>query len=160
MSKNYQPPQFTRPIVICLFRHNGKILGCEGTDTVKNETFYRPAGGMIEFQEKAENALRREIKEETGEDITNIKYLTTIENIFTYEGKSGHEIILIFDAEFVNKNLYEEEAIKISESNDVWCYAYWKNPDEFGEGKLRLYPDNLKQVISDVNSDLSTNQLY
>jgi hypothetical protein len=53
MTKNYKTPQFTRPIVICVFSHNGKILVCEGNDTVKNEIFYRPAGGMIEFQEKA-----------------------------------------------------------------------------------------------------------
>ena len=147
MSKNYKPPHFTRPLVICIFSHKGKILVCEGTDTVKNETFYRPAGGMIEFQERAEDALRREIKEETGEDITNIKYLTTIENIFTYEGKPGHEIILVYDAEFTNGSLYKKNQIKITESNDVWCYAYWKSPDEFGEGKLRLYPEELPALL-------------
>ena len=147
MSQNYKTPQFIRPLVICVFNHNGKILVCEGIDTVKNEIFYRPAGGMIEFQEKAEDALRREIKEETGEEITDIKYLGVLENIFTYEGKPGHEIILIYDAEFVNKNIYEKEAVKITESNDVWCYAYWKSLDEFGVGKLKLYPDNMKQLL-------------
>jgi ADP-ribose pyrophosphatase YjhB (NUDIX family) len=147
MSLNYKTPQFIRPLAICVFSHNGKILVCEGTDSVKNEIFYRPAGGMIEFQETAEDALRREIMEETGEEITNIKYLGLLENIFTYEGKPGHEIILIYDAEFVNKDIYNKDSVKITESNDVWCYAYWKSLDEFGEGKLKLYPDELKQLL-------------
>ncbi len=147
MSLNYKTPQFLRPLAICVFSHKGKILVCEGFDTVKNEIFYRPAGGMIEFQEKAEDALRREIMEETGEEITNIQYLALIENIFTYEGKPGHEIILIYDAEFVNKDIYDNDSVNITESNDVWCYAYWKRLDEFGEGKLKLYPDELKQLL-------------
>lgn len=147
MSLNYKTPQFIRPLVICVFRHNGKILVCEGKDTVKNEIFYRPAGGMIEFQETAEEALKREIMEETGEEITNIKYLGLLENIFTYEGKPGHEIILIYDAEFVNKDIYKKEKISITESNDKWCYAYWKNLEEFGEENLKLYPDKLKHLL-------------
>jgi 8-oxo-dGTP pyrophosphatase MutT (NUDIX family) len=147
MTKNYQTPQYIRPLVICIFSHNGKILVCEGIDTVKNETFYRPAGGGIKFQEKAEDALRREIMEETGEDIKNIIYLYTIENIFSYEGKPGHEIILVYDAEFVNKNMYEKEFIDITEPVDGWCRAYWKSPDEFGEGKLILYPDELLNLL-------------
>jgi ADP-ribose pyrophosphatase YjhB (NUDIX family) len=147
MTENHLPAQFIRPLAICVFKHDGKILVCEGTDSIKNEIFYRPAGGMIEFQEKAEDALRREIKEETGEAITNMKYLGLLENIFTYEGKPGHEIILVYDAEFMNKDMYQKDAVNITESNNVWCYAYWKSLDEFGDGKLKLYPDNLKQLL-------------
>ena len=140
-------PQFIRPIVICIFSRNGKILVCEGTDSIKNETFYRPAGGMIEFGEKAEDALRREIAEEIGEEIKNVKYLGMLENIFTYEGKDGHEIVIIYDAEFVNEDIYENEVVEINETVDVWYRAYWKSLDEFGEGKLKLYPDNLKEIL-------------
>jgi ADP-ribose pyrophosphatase YjhB (NUDIX family) len=160
MKKNHTPPQFIRPIVICIFSYHGKILVCEGIDSVKNEIFYRPAGGMIEFQEKAEDALRREIEEETGEEITNIKYLAAVENIFTYEGKPGHEIILVYDAEFVNKDMYKKDVIEITELNCGWSKAYWKSLGEFGEGKLKLYPDRLMRIIYDVNSNINRFQLY
>ncbi len=103
---------------------------------------------MIEFREKAEDALRREIREETGEEITNIKFIGAVENIFTYEGLPGHEIIFVYDAEFVNKYVYKRDVVKITESNDKWCSAYWKSLEEFGNGKLKLYPDQLKQLLS------------
>jgi hypothetical protein len=70
-----------------------------------------------------------------------------LENIFTYEGNPGHEIILIYDAQFVNKKIYEKDVVKITESNDKWCNAYWKSLDEFGEGKFKLYPDLLKHLL-------------
>ena len=80
-----------------------------------------------------------------------LKYLDTIENIFTYEGKPGHEIILVYDAEFVDKNMYEKEFINITESADGWYKAYWKSIDEFGKGKLILYPVKLKQLLIELN---------
>lgn len=144
---NRLKPKFIRPLAICIFSHNNKILVCEGTDTVKNEIFYRPAGGMIEFGEKAEDALRREILEEIGEEINNIKFLGTLENIFTYEGKPGHEIIMIYDAEFSDKSIYGKDVIRIIETDNIWCNAYWKSPDEFGYGKLKLYPGELKKML-------------
>lgn len=148
MTKDYKTPQFIRPLVICIFKHNTKILVCEGTDSVKNEIFYRPVGGMIEFGEKTEDALKREIMEETGEEIKNIVYLGTLENIFTYEGKPGHEIIIVYDAEFVNRGVYEKDVVNITESADVWCNAYWKEVKEFSNGNLILYPEGLFELIS------------
>jgi hypothetical protein len=40
-----------RPIAICIFSYNDKILVCEWHDPSKAETFYRPPGGAIEFGE-------------------------------------------------------------------------------------------------------------
>lgn len=53
--------EFTRPLVICLFSNNGRILAAKGTDSVKKNEFYRPLGGMIEFSERSSDALKREI---------------------------------------------------------------------------------------------------
>jgi len=106
---------------------------------------------MIEFREKAEDTLRREIMEEIGEEIANIKLLNILENIFTYEGRQMHELVFIYDAEFVDKCIYEKDVIRITETCDVWCNAYWKSLDEFGDGKLKLYPDNLKELLVQLN---------
>lgn len=132
--------------MICLFSHNGKILAAKGTDSVKQNEFYRPLGGMIEFGEHSSAALKREIMEETKQEIKNLKYLGTLENLFTYEGKQGHEIVLVYDAEFVNTELYLKEEIDVTEGN-IWCKAYWLSVSDSREGKVRIYPDGVTELL-------------
>lgn len=138
--------EFTRPIVICLFTNNGRLLADKARDTVKDQEFYRPLGGMIEFGEHSSDAIRREIMEETGQEIKNLKYLGTIENLFTYEGKDGHEIVLVYDAEFTNPELYNMTEIPVTEGT-IHSKAYWLPIHEFKEGKFRVYPGEIKDLI-------------
>lgn len=140
MTRNWH--EFTRPLVICLFSNSGRILAAKGTDSVKQNEFYRPLGGMIEFGERSSDALKREIMEETKQEITNLKYITTVENIFTYEGKAGHEIVMVYDAEFTDKTLYDREDIDVTEG-DIWCKAYWLSIKDCKSGKLILYPEGI-----------------
>jgi len=134
--------EFTRPLVICLFSNNGRILAAKGTDSIKQNEFYRPLGGMIEFGERSSDALKREILEETNQEISNLKYITTVENIFIYEGKAGHEIVMDYDAEFIDKSLYNEEDIDVTEG-DVWFKAYWLNISDCKSGNVILYPEGV-----------------
>jgi NADH pyrophosphatase NudC (nudix superfamily) len=134
-----------RPIVICVFKHEGKILVCEGYDKVKNEIYYRPLGGGIEFQESAVDALKREVQEELGTEINNERYLGTFENIFVLEGNPKHEIMLVYDAKFIDNSVYQNEYMEIKESG--WERAVWKSLDEFAPGNLILYPEGLKELI-------------
>jgi len=53
--------------------------------------------GVLNLGKKGKEALKREFQEELGTDLENIKYITTLENIFIYEGRPGHEIILVFE---------------------------------------------------------------
>ncbi len=86
-----------RPIAICVCRDGERILVAEGHDSVKKQIFYRPLGGTIEFGEHGEEAVRREFQEEIGAELDEVRYLGMLENIFTYEGNRGHEIVLVYD---------------------------------------------------------------
>lgn len=136
----------TRPLVICIFRNDDKILACLGKDNVKQTEFYRPLGGMIEFGEYSKDALVREITEEISEEITNIKYIGTLENIFTYNGKAHHEIVIVYDAEFVNKSIYQLDEIEVNEA-DIWYNAYWLKIEDCRKGKYLVYPDGLLDLL-------------
>ncbi len=65
-------PDQIRPLALCLFRNSGRILVFEGYDPLKQQTFYRPLGGGIEFGERAEDAVRREIREEIRAEIASL----------------------------------------------------------------------------------------
>ena len=87
------PPKRIRPLAICVFHRNGRIIVNKSYDPVKHETFYRPLGGGIEFGETSAQAVEREIEEEIGAKVTKLQLLGTLENIFTYLGDPGHEIV-------------------------------------------------------------------
>jgi len=136
-----------RPIAICVFLNQNRILVAEGYDPVKNETFYRPLGGGIEFGEQSEDTIRRELKEEINVDVGELKYLGALENIFTFNGSHGHEIVQVYDGVLKTPGLYDQAVIVGREANGEVIRALWKSLDEFGEGKSILYPDGLLDLL-------------
>lgn len=137
-----------RPLVICVFSHNGRILAVEGYDPVKHQIFYRPLGGGIEFGELSREALVREIREELDTAVTNLRYLATLENIFTFNGRPGHEIIQVYDGQFEDKTLYRRPVLKGREDNGQPFTAFWKSLSDFeGKNAPPLYPDGLLEML-------------
>jgi 8-oxo-dGTP pyrophosphatase MutT (NUDIX family) len=138
-----------RPLAICVFRHNNRILVAEGYDSVKDEYFYRPLGGGIEFGETSMETICRELKEEIDAEVDrqSLKYLGTVENIFHFNGMPGHEIVLIYDGVLKDDGLYEQTMILGKEANGEDVQAVWKSVDEFGEGKSILYPTGLVEIL-------------
>lgn len=136
-----------RPIAICVFKNNNRILVFEGYDAIKNEAYYRPLGGGIEFGESGEVAVRREIMEELHSEIEGLKHLGFLENIFLHDGNMGHEIVMVYDGALVKAELYEQAEMEVIEANGERVHVVWKSLDEFGEGKSTLYPDGLLALI-------------
>lgn len=137
-----------RPLAICVFSHQGKILVFEGYDPTKMERFYRPLGGAIEFGERSADTVRRELKEEIGAQVENLVYLGALENIFTFDGTPGHEIVQVYDGRLVDFGLYEQELIAGYEAGvDEPMKVTWKSLDEFGPGRDILYPDGLLELL-------------
>ncbi len=134
-----------RPLAICIFKNGDKILACLGKDEIKKNEFYRPLGGGIEFGESGEETIKREIHEELSEEITNIRYLGTFENIFSYNGKPHHEIVLVYNADFVNKKIYETNEIDVKEMD--WFVAHWLSIEDCKSGKYLLYPEGLINIL-------------
>jgi 8-oxo-dGTP pyrophosphatase MutT (NUDIX family) len=135
-----------RPIVVCVCRHAERILVFEGRDSVKQQTFYRPLGGGIEFGERGEEAVRREFREELGAGLFEVRFLGMLENVFTCEGRRGHEIVLVYDGRLAEASLYENEAFE-GDKEGAPFRAMWKSLDEFGPGKAPLYPDGLLELL-------------
>ena len=139
-----------RPLAICVFRHRERILVSENFDSVKREHFYRPLGGRIEFGESAAETICRELMEELQVEVEpqSLRYLGAVENIFQYNGKPGHEIVLIYDGAFKEPKWYNQALIRGQEGDGAEIRAVWKTIQEFGKGKSILYPTGLLELLT------------
>jgi len=76
-----------------------KILICK---LKRNENYFFP-GGHVEFGEKADKALARELKEEIGAVVGKFRFIGTNENFYRQRGMILHEINIIFEVALRNK---------------------------------------------------------
>ncbi len=136
-----------RPITICLVLNEGRLFVFEGYDSVKKRTFYRPLGGAIEFGETSDQALRREMREEVNAELTNLRYLGALENIFTCDGKMGHEIVLVYRADFSDPVMYSQETFQGNDDGGE-IKVLWKPLADFASGQAFLVPLGLLEMIS------------
>ena len=137
-----------RPLAICVFRNNNRILVHQGYDQLKKEYFYRPLGGGIEFGESSVETICRELMEELNVEVDqeSLEYLGAVENIFQFNGTPGHEIIMIYNGALKDTGLYDQAVIVGKEAEEE-IRAVWKSIDEFGEGKSILYPAGLLDLL-------------
>ena len=138
-----------RPVAVCVCRDGERILVMEGHDSKKDQTFYRPLGGTIEFGERGDETVRREFFEEITAVLSSIRYLGMLESIYTYEGRRGHEIVLVYDGHLSDDRLYEKEVIQGDELGQPFK-AVWKQLDDFGPGKPPVYPEGLLELLGNI----------
>lgn len=129
-----------RVLALGLVRDGGRIFISEGYDPVKQQTFYRAMGGGVDFGETSLDALQREFQEEIQAELTNINYLGCLENIFVFNGKPGHEIIQLYQCDFVEPKFYQVEQLTFAEGHRQKT-ALWVEIDRFKSGELKLVPE-------------------
>ncbi len=109
-----------------------KILLCKG----KADDYYYLPGGHVEFGELIEDALKREIMEELGVEVKNIKPLFMLENIFEQKEVKRHEFSHVFEVELKTHDFnITEDHIEFS----------WHNLSELEN--IDLLPEVLKERI-------------
>ena len=133
-----------RPVVLGIAKNRNRILVSKGYDKVKDNTFYRCLGGGIEFSETSQEALKREFKEELGIDIEVKDYCGIAENIFTFQGKKGHELVLFYNIKIKDED-YQEVYTMIDDDGET--EAIWVDIDEFKNNKKILYPEEIFKYL-------------
>lgn len=115
--------------VAIIIKNGDKIL-VQKNDKVNHYTL---PGGRCELGENSINTGIREFKEETGINITLRKEVGMIENFFvsSFNGKKYHEILMIHEYEFNDRNLYNQTSIANIEDKQKNHLIYiWLNIDE------------------------------
>lgn len=140
-------PGRVRALALAVIIDRDRIFVAEGHDQISGATFYRPLGGGIELGEPSQQTVVREFAEEIGAALTDLRYLGVLENIFTYNGQLGHEIVLVHRAAFADPAWYERDRIAAYEDGDLNFIAVWKPLYDFRRGLAPLYPEGLLDLI-------------
>lgn len=131
----------------CLFRHKGQILTISAQDPDKPEPHYGVPGGGVKFGETSEQALRREVREELGAEVTDLDLLSVSEEIHEVQGQAYHEIVFLYEGRFVDPGFYDRPVIPYVEGPEPRAVATWMPILTFVSGEKRLLPEQLVETL-------------
>ncbi len=135
-----------RVLALGLIRDGDRTLLAEGYDPVKQQTFYRALGGGVDFGETSYDALQREFQEELQAELSNIKYLGCIENLFTYNGQPGHEIVQLYQCDFVDLKFYQLDQMEFTDTEQKHT-AFWMDIKRCKSRELRIVPEQFLEYL-------------
>jgi ADP-ribose pyrophosphatase YjhB (NUDIX family) len=136
--------RWARPVAVGIAWRGRELLVSEGLDSVKQERFYRPLGGTIEFGESGAEAVVREFEEEIGARVQVIRYLGTLENIFTFEGARGHELVRVYEVECADRSFYASD--EFANRDGVQRRVGWRSIEDLASEPF--YPDGLRELLA------------
>lgn len=124
--------------VACFIRNpKGELLLVRRAKEPAKGTLDLP-GGFVDMHESAEEAAHREVKEETGLDITGCRYLFSIPNLYPYCGFEVHTVDMFFECltDSFDGAKAEDDAAEI-----IILPANRLNPDDFGLQSIKKAVD-------------------
>jgi ADP-ribose pyrophosphatase YjhB (NUDIX family) len=136
-----------RTVAVAVCRAGDRILVERGFDRTSGEHFLRAIGGGVEFGERAADAVVREWREELGLELQAPVLLGVLENLFTYEGRAGHEVVLVFTARLADAWAGERAELATVEGAGERHSAVWVALDDVRRGAPPLYPAGLLDLI-------------
>ncbi len=137
--------QVVKAMAVIQRPRDGALLVSEHADPAR-APFQRPLGGHVEFGEYAEDALRRELLEEIGQSLCDLRLLGVLENMFEWDGARAHEVVFVFSASFQDESAYEiaEQRI-LDHAEDDGTRVRWRDAGAVGPP---LYPAGVFDLIS------------
>ena len=115
----------------------------------QGQSYYYVPGGRIKMNEKSEDAVKREIREELGIEVNISRMLWVNENFFKEEtlNEQFHEICFFYLLELKDKEALKEDEFTVDEDGKIHTY-YWKTLEEIKY--INLYPQFLSEKIVDL----------
>lgn len=118
----------------------------------ERESYYYSIGGGVHIGESAEEAIKREVLEETGVEYEVERLAFIHENFFdgdgTLEGRECHEIALYF----LMKPRGTQELNSNSYTQGVKENMYWLPIDKLNE--YRAYPTFFREKLKDLKNEI------
>jgi 8-oxo-dGTP pyrophosphatase MutT (NUDIX family) len=130
-----------RCVAHAVIRRGDELLVTCGGD------WYRCVGGGIEPGERSEHAVRREVHEELGVELSRVDRLGVLENIFDVEGRRQHQTCFAFDCAIADASFYARARNDVVEAGAAIEQAFWVPLADFTSGAKRLVPEGLLELV-------------
>ncbi len=138
-----------RVIAIGVLVWRKHLLVHRGYDHVKQETFFRPLGGGIEFDEEARDAVVREFREELDRGVEVGALISVTENMFNFDGAPEHEIVFEFEIDFApGEHPATLEPMAAHEDDGTPFEARWLPLVEVLDGTHIVYPQGFRARLA------------
>ncbi|HEY3530623.1 MAG TPA: NUDIX domain-containing protein [Nocardioides sp.] len=120
-----------------------------GEDPDGGRRFHRLIGGGVELGERAVEAVVREVAEELHATLVEHRLLGVVENIFTYDGEQGHEVVFVYAGHLAEGDVVPPEGGWYDDVG-VPMWVEWRPiaaPVDGDDDTLPLYPDGLGSLL-------------
>lgn len=126
-------------------RADGAVLVQRGHDSTRDLTFHRLIGGGIDFGETAEQAVVREWQEELATGLLDVRLLGWVENLFSFEGAPGHELLAVHVGRVEDAHVLDRDDLGVIPGTT--STAYWVPGAQVLDGPVPLYPDGAVDLL-------------
>lgn len=133
-----------KAVAVAVLVDRGRLLVVELPDPVTGRTVYRPPGGEVAFGERGHETVQRAFREDFGIGLGDVRPLATLESIYRFAGRDGHELVLVYEATPADPGLWAQQRL-ISRRGEQ--SAIWVPVDLFRRGEAHLLPDGLLPLL-------------
>lgn len=127
--------------------HEGRVL----LHRSEIDDFWSLPGGRTRLFESAQGALRREMREELGEEVMAVRLLWVVENFFRDRGEPHHELGLYFLMSLdPGSRLYSHDGPFPGDEEGLALEFRWFPQEQNALLQLPVYPAFLRKALANL----------